>query len=552
MPWDAQDRRRYEDEVPVAARTLAAAAEAAADDEAPAAGPGEVEPMPPRGVRARVDGRDVVVSWQPGPGPAGPVTYRVVRRTGRAGTAREVAVGELPGTEITDTEAPVGTDARYAVVAVRGGRGVSEPVETSPVMITPEVCDLRVRAGEASVTASWQAPAEAVRVDAWRREGAAPRGPGDGVRVETDGAGFRDCDVRPDAEYFYRVRAVYLTSNGHARASEGLVRRVTPGPPPPPVLDLAVSADGGTGVRVHWTRPPRGRVVLRVGPEPSRWEPGAVVGPDEVAAHGPEAVREPEPVPGPEPVREGDPGPGRERAELLLDAGIGHVLAVTVAGDRAVVGRSVRIATAPPVGGLRAERFDTSVRLGWTWPDEAAAALVSWTPEPPGGPEHARGPGGSGSARCTRRQYGADGGFEAAMGSDPVRVSVRTVVVAGGEEAVGAPVSVTVPGRAVISYRVETAGLLRRERVVHLVADRACAMPEVSVVYAEGEVQPHSGAQGRVLATLPSRRLDAGERVSVRVRPPRGSGPGWLMCFPAADDDRAARLRQPPVKELRL
>ncbi|GAA0981760.1 hypothetical protein GCM10009551_025570 [Nocardiopsis tropica] len=551
MPWNAQDRRRHEGEE--AARTLTAAVEAA-DDEAPADGLEDVEPMPPRGARARVDGRDVVVSWQPVPGPAGPVTYRVVRRTGRAGTAREVAVGELSGTEITDTEAPVGTDARYAVVAVHGGRAVSEPVETSPVTITPEVCDLRVRAGEASVTASWQAPAEAVRVDAWRREGAAPRGPGDGVRVETDGAGFRDRDVRPDAEYFYRVRAVYLTSNGHARASEGLVLRATPGPPPPPVLDLTVSADDGTGVRVHWTRPPRGRVVLRVGPEPSRWEPGAVVGPDEAAAHGPEAVwePEPEPVPGPEPVREGDPGPGRERAELLLGAGISHVLAVTVAGDRAVVGRSVRIATAPPVGGLRAERFDTSVRLGWTWPDEAAAALVSWTPETPGGPEHTRGPDGSGSARCTRRQYGADGGFEAAMGSDPVRVSVRTVVVTGGEEAVGAPVSVTVPGRAVISYRVETAGLLRRERVVHLVADRACAMPEVSVVYAEGEVQPHSGAQGRVLATLPSRRLDAGERVSVRVRPPRGSGPGWLMCFPAADDDRAARLRQPSVKELRL
>ncbi|MFJ9553109.1 hypothetical protein ACIRPH_04805 [Nocardiopsis sp. NPDC101807] len=546
MPWDAQDRRGHEDEE--AAHTLAAAAEAAADDGAPATGLGEVEPLPPRGARARVDGRDVVVSWQPGPSRAGPVSYRVVRRTGRAGSAREVAVGEPSGTEITDTEAPVGTDVRYAVVAVRGGRGVSEPAETSPVMITPEVCDLRVRAGEASVTASWQVPAEAVRVDAWRREGEAPRGPGDGVRVETDGAGFRDGDVRPDAEYFYRVRAVYLTSNGHARASEGLVLRATPGPPPPPVLDLAVSAGDGAGVRVHWTRPPRGRVVLRVGPDPSRWEPGTPVGPDEVAAHGPEVLGEPAPG----PVREGDPGPGLERAELLLGAGTSHVLAVTVAGDRAVVGRSVRIATAPPVGGLRAERFDTSVRLGWTWPDGAAAALVSWAPEPSGDPEHALVPDGSGGARCTRRQYGADGGFEAAMGSGPVRVSVRTVVAAGGEETVGAPVSVTVPGRAVISYRVETAGLLRRERVVHLVADRACAMPEVSVVYAEGEVQPHSGAQGRVLATLPSRRLDAGERVSVRVRPPRGAGPGWLMCFPAADDDRAAHLRQPSVKELRL
>ncbi|MFD3684295.1 hypothetical protein ACFWTE_05695 [Nocardiopsis sp. NPDC058631] len=521
MPWDAQDRRRHEDGVPAARLD-------------------GVELPPPQGARARVEGRDVVVSWQPGPGP-GALTHRVARRTGRPGTAREVPVGEVSGTEITDVGAPVGTQIRYAVVAVRDGRAVSEPVETHPVVITPEVCALRVCADDVSVSASWRIPAEAVRVEVRRGEGAAPRGAGDGARVETDGAGFRDVDVRPDTEYFYLVRAVYLASDGRARASEGLVRRASPGPLPAPVRDLSVSPDGGTRVWARWTRPSRGRVVLRVGPEPARWAPGTVADPEELASHGPEVLQEPGPSP------EGEPGPGQERVELCLGAGTSHVLAATVAGGRAVVGDSVRITTAPPVEGLCAERFDTSVRLVWTWPDGAAAALVSWRSDLPGVP----GSRSANALRCTRRQYEANGGFEAPMGPDEVRANVRAVVVSGGEEAVSAPAFVTVAGRAVIAYRVEPAGLLRRERVVHLVAERACAMPEVSVVYAEGAVQPHSGDQGRVLATLPARRLGAGERVSVRVRPPRGSGDGWLMCFPA-DDDRAARLRQPSVKELRL
>ncbi|OOC52881.1 MULTISPECIES: hypothetical protein [Nocardiopsis] len=1143
-----------------AARALAAAVDVAADDEVLAARLGEVEPLPPRGVEARVDGRSVVVTWQPSPSLAGTVTYRVTRRTGRDGSAREVPVGELSGTEITDTGAPVGSEARYTVVAVRGGRGVSEAVSTPPVMIAPEVSSLRVCAGEREVSGSWEAPVEAVRVEVLRGEGAPPRGAGDGVRVETDGTGFRDTGVRTDVEYHYRIRAIYVTSNGHARGSAGLVRRASPGPCPAPVRDLSVRPDGGTDFVASWTSPPRGRVVLRVGAEPPEWPPGTVVGPDDLDSYGREVEQRPvtgdaeetagatgtagtgeiagaarvagttgtvgtdrvagaggitggataagsagtvrdtgvtgiggaiegdraarapgtgpvgaggatgaagfagasgatratgptevssgtripgtawdtnthqvpdtdraagttwipdaaqasgtadavetgtsnggpgstAPAPGtgdavpapatgvtgfaraevPGPVtheeregvrilgpadkaevavrnsqahafgapgsRPGDPAPGasgasnapgvpsatstpgtsgapdspgipgtsggsdatitpgipntpgasgtsntpgvpdapgipgpmdttntlddpgtlgvpepasdgeregvrvigpaatsgggdgehavappgtpaagehpdtgstdptaaqeqatwegvrvigpaertgsgtrgggrharsapdptapteptahegvpdvgfaketwfstwtdqirstgahaaqtageahlphpgrsapveggtwtgpqeeqardtaptgtravdhghvprpgypdpaenghqegarapgtgeadvedggthvpraghtvpdtypvapaaggeregvrilgptaaagtgsrtngdhaahrtprpagpgaetgsaapagaadgggratgpgdhapeaagnvdgpvgdrpvgdghsrpeaadggRTLAALTLGSGTHHVLAVTVAGDQAVVGTSVRVTAAPPVRDLHAERFDTSVRLGWTWPDDAAAALVAWRPEAPGAE-----PWIGGELRCTRLQYACDGGFEAPMSPDSVRVNVRAVVPFEGGEAVSAPTGVTVPGRAVLDYRVEAAGLLRRDRLVHVFAEEDCDMPEVSVVYAEGPVQPHSAAQGLVLAVFPAQHLAAGEWVSVRVRPPRGTGEGWLMCFPSDEEDRRVRLRQPPVRELR-
>ncbi|WP_435113024.1 hypothetical protein [Nocardiopsis synnemataformans] len=1034
-----------------AARALAAAADAAADDEALTARLGEVATLPPRGVETRVDGRSVVVSWQPSPTLAGSVTYRVTRRTGRDGSAREALVGELSGSEITDTGAPVGAEARYAVVAVRGGTGVSEEASSAPVMIAPEVSSLRVRAGERSVSGSWQAPAEAVRVEVLRGVGAPPRGAGDGVRVETDGSGFCDTDVEMDVEYHYRVRAVYVTSNGHARGSAGLVRRASPGPCPEAVRDLSVVPDGGADFRASWTRPSRGKVVLRVGEEPSEWPLGTVVGPDDLESYGREVAQTPVaddegfpegggtdrrsgtgvragagrasvPLPGPanghadlaraglpseeregvrvlgpgerttghtrttippydahgphaprtgaavpeetgvrpregafhdtgrthtasheeggarphesalhdtgrthpvlpeegghgeaegvrvlgpgerspaetrdadhgtdprrggfadeegEGVRilapgerasgqsraapgqdaraphtpsggsaapggaegdrapdpagrpgsrtrsvgrharlspaaespapavtgeedgvlgapartgmdarderkrsvdaqavpaadgadlprvvlpsppaggegegarvlssagrtgadlhdgeartenppshrtaagdrpgggsgggpvvppqdvalhdrvegsaatglltdaaargtghggtathsrhegpegpgapdsrveggpgtpggtrgecekaetpgtpgdrgaststrapgnpgtpatpgasgahgaetagappwhrgtaattgvQGDPGttatgaapwnrgatttavPGnrmtaaeeqgahqaqasqeeRERVAFTLESGTNHILAVTVAGDQAVVGVSVRVTAAPPVEGLRAERFDTSVRLGWTWPEDACAAIISWRPEERGTETWT-----GGELRCTRRQYSSDGGFETLMGPESVRVDVRAVVPFEGGEAVSSAASVTVPGRAVLDYRVESAGLLRRDRVVHLVAEEDCTMPEVVVVYADGPVQPHTADQGTVLAVLPAQYLSAGEWVSVRVRPPRGTGQGWLMCFPADDDGQGVRLRQPPVRELR-
>lgn len=236
----------------------------------------------------------------------------------------------------------------------------------------------------------------------------------------------------------------------------------------------------------------------------------------------------------------------RERVAFTLESGTNHILAVTVAGDQAVVGVSVRVTAAPPVEGLRAERFDTSVRLGWTWPEDACAAIISWRPEERGTETWT-----GGELRCTRRQYSSDGGFETLMGPESVRVDVRAVVPFEGGEAVSSAASVTVPGRAVLDYRVESAGLLRRDRVVHLVAEEDCTMPEVVVVYADGPVQPHTADQGTVLAVLPAQYLSAGEWVSVRVRPPRGTGQGWLMCFPADDDGQGVRLRQPPVRELR-
>ena len=129
---------------------------------------------------------------------------------------------------------------------------------------------------------------------------------------------------------------------------------------------------------------------------------------------------------------------------------------------------------------------------------------------------------------------------------------MHTVTDEGEEESVSAPVTVTVPGRTVLDYRVETVGVLRRERVVHLTAVSSGPVPEIVVVHCPGLVQPYSATQGQVLAVFAPGQRAAGEHVSVRVNPPRGRGPAWLMCFPRGEGAQNVRLRQPSVKELRL
>ena len=520
-----------------AAHALSEAVAGAADDTVLADRLSQVPPVAPRSVSARVDGRRVVISWVPGSEPSGALGHRVVRVTGRGGAGRETPIADLSGTETVDEQAPVGTEVRYFVQSVREGPIMSTPVFTVPVILTPEVEDLHLCVDERQVLGTWKAPGEAVRVEVLRAEGAPPRGPGDGTPVPVDGAGFTDTSVCVGREYFYRVRALYLTSSGQGCGSEGIVRRAAPLPRPRPVTDLEV-VRATRGVVVSWTCPPGGRVALWVGQRPPRWRSGQSLSTGELADFGREVVETP--VLGPR---------GRAHVSVRVPAGVCHVLAVTVGTDRIVAGDRIRLVSVPAVENLRAERLDTTVRLSWEWPEHTAQALILWRA---GSVAGAAGPERFGQVRCARQQYERDGGFEVDMGTDEVEVSVHTVTDEGAEESVSAPVTVTVPGRTVLDYRVETVGVLRRERVVHLTAVSSGPVPEIVVVHCPGLVQPYSATQGQVLAVFAPGPRAAGEHVSVRVHPPRGQGPAWLMCFPRGEGAQNVRLRQPSVKELRL
>ncbi|WP_026118203.1 fibronectin type III domain-containing protein [Nocardiopsis salina] len=567
-----------------AARALASAVEVAADDTVLAGRLAEIAPAAPRSVAVRMEGSRAVVAWQPSPSLAGGVRYRVERVTGRGTAERGAVVGEVAGTELVDTELPVGTDVRYAVVAVRGGRASSHPVVCEPVMLAPDVADLRLRAGRYAVTASWRVPEEAVRVEVLRRCGAPPRNAGDGVGVPTDGTGFQDHAVEPGVEYFYRIRAVYLTSAGRTRSSAGLVLRAEPGPGPLPVSDLAV-AYREEGTVVSWpSSSARGRVALWVGRREPAWEAGARLSGQDLAAFGDEVVEPPGPVEG-----------GRTGVRVPVLAGRSHVLAVTVDGEQRLAGAHRRITRVPRVEDLQAQRSGAQVRLSWTWPEHASSALVEWRPVDSGGisggrcegADEGRGPGGghvgevhgeaasdvwlrrcddprngndggledsSGRMFCARCPDESEGGFEAPMGPGPVEVSVRTVMPACPGEAMSAPVRAGVPGAVVVAYRVEAVGWWRRDRAVHLTAETSGTVPEIAVVHAPERVQPHSVAQGQVLATFSAGVRRAGEHTQVRVRPPPGAEPGRLVCFPVPDLEGPTRAhpRRPSERELRL
>src|SRR5699024_9020905 len=173
----------------------------------------------------------------------------------------------------------------------------------------------------------------------------------------------------------------------------------------------------------------------------------------------------------------------------------------TVGTDRIVAGDRIRLVSVPAVENLRAERLDTTVRLSWEWPEHTAQALILWRA---GCVVGAAGPERFVQVRCTRQSYERNGGFAADLSIYEVEVSVHTVTDEGAEESVSAPVTVTVPGRPVLDYRVETVGVLRRERVVHLTAVSSGPVPEIVVVHCTGLDQPYSAQQGQVLAVLAS------------------------------------------------
>ncbi|GAB3212320.1 hypothetical protein GCM10027294_37930 [Marinactinospora endophytica] len=517
-----------------AAHALHQALELAADDDDLAERLAAIPPLPPGRPRARVDGDRIVVTWSPSPSQYGDITYQVVRRSGRGGAAGEIRLTTTGALEYVDTTAEVGTEVRYGVSAIREGRARSATAVTGALMRTPDVTGVRLTSVRSTVTASWRKPPRAIRVDVLRGEGGPPRGVGDGVRIETGDSGFRDTALRPGVLYCYRIQAVYLTPDGRTRLSPGVLTTVTPTAPLSPVRDLALLPDpAGTGtVRLTWTPPEYGEVVLRRGGEPPRWAPGTAVDAAELDSFGPELPRSEEIV------------DGRAVLELTVPAGRHHLLATTTSGGGAVVGDHVEVVSSEPVRGLRAERLDQVTRLSWTWPERSSTALVSWGET-----------GTETEQRCSRRRYEAEGGFEAPVGTGTVRIRVRAVVATLQGELIGPPTELFLQGRSVIDYHIRPSGLFRRRRRIELRVDRPCDIPEIAVVHCAGSVQPYSAHQEgvEILERIPGRRMEPEEPVSVEVTLPGGSGPGWLMCFVSRrEDETYVKLRQPSVKELRL
>ncbi|MGH3202349.1 MAG: hypothetical protein ACRDOA_12665 [Streptosporangiaceae bacterium] len=492
-----------------------------------------IAPPPPAEASARVDGNHVLITWKPSPASAGPVQYRVMRGTDRAPASPSegrAAVTRTERTDVTDGEAPAGTELFYSVFAARGGDAWSPPAGAPPVIFIPEVADVSVSVSDASVGASWRPHPGADAVRVVRRQDRPPRGPDDGTAVEASLTGFTDTGLRTGTEYHYQIVTSYRGADGGHRHSAGVVIQAVPEPAlrPVDVLDVTGPGDSTTVFVAGWTPPPYGRVRLVLSDLPLPWPAGTCLGPADTAG-----LAE---IPG-IPHHGTD---GRDVLELRPPTGKHYVTALTLGRNAAVVGSNAEVWLAVPVRGLSAHRMHDEVRLGWIWPDHATDAMVRW----PGG-EHG----------CSRRSYEDEGGVVVRIGAAQTTVEVRAIYPRRGGPLISPGVKAQVPARGVaVSYRIRHTSWRPRQRTFELATEEATRLPTLVVVRTTSRYAPDDPHQGETIKRVEPQDISPGQPVTFTVE--TGKGPAWVACFvdpdtPAAPA-RGILLFPPPGEEMRI
>ena len=491
-----------------AARLLDQATTIASDDARLLERLAALPPPPPRHPAARVDGDNVLITWDPSPALVGRLHYRVMRGQGRAPASPaegSAVVTQTSRRDVADTEAPPGSELCYSVFATRSGDAWSPPAATQPVMFTPDVTDVSVETAETSVALSWRVHPGTDVVLARRTDGRLPAGTGDGTRIEASLVGLTDTGLRTGTDYCYRITASYRTPGGQRRQSAGIVVPVTPAAEPETVADLAVQVpSGGTAMVAAWLPPRHGQVRLMLSDGPPRWPAGTRVTSADMAG-----LRQ---LPG-IPRRGAD---GRDFLELNLPSGRHHIVALTTAGRTVVVGNSAEIGVVEPVRDISALRLGDVVRLSWVWPGGATEAEVRW-------------PGGE--RRYSRRIYDDEGGVTVRVGRGGTVIEVAAIYAHPGGELTAPAVRTSLAGQGfTMSYRIHRAGPLHpRQRVVEITAEQAGSLPPLVVVRATGRLPPDDPAEGQTVARVEPQPIAPGEPVTVTVNVPRGAA--WLACF---------------------
>lgn len=200
-----------------------------------------------------------------------------------------------------------------------------------------------------------------------------------------------------------------------------------------------------------------------------------------------------------------------------------------------------------PVDRLRALRRGDRLLLTWIWPDDSVEAQVRWWSEDDR-------PGLRGSARCSRRLFDHDGGFELPAGRTRLTITVEALVY--GDQLDGEPPSslVVEPPRPAVRY-VPSVKKGRRKWIVTMTfaGETDCSLPPVVVVLGTGSYMPASTRDGEVVHTVPPQAVAAGAPASVSFELAPQRGTRWLVCLPAdADSDAGVDLRPASLHRLRV
>ncbi|MEU7390675.1 hypothetical protein [Streptomyces tanashiensis] len=513
---------------------------------------GRPRPQEDSPLTARLDGDRVLLSWPVRDGR----NWRAVRLT--RGSDRPAGI-PVPGTRgsAVDHGPQRGTLVRYAVFPLADGVVDAPPLVSQPLLVAPDVEDLTVADGPACLAVRWTRPPRTPRVTVTVHAGA-PAGAGDVLaRHDADTDTHTFTQLRPGS-YLVRVVCHHSSPEGRVVESAGVQAAGTVHLWPEPLTALTAEPDPAGGVRFAGRGADGADVRLVAWADPIAAPPqGACLRTDALPARLPWAAY------------------GTDRPVEPPSGFSGLITAVSVLGERAVAGPSVRVDIPAPVTGLRGLReSDGHVRLVFDWPDGAGAVEVEW--EQSGVRERTRTsrsrflreglrlPIGPASARigvraASRHEPHAEPAPEPEAAAHPGSGTDGTVVVRR------APAALTLPGDVVVSFRLVTRrrGLSSRRPVAVEVTvtgglregapDTGTPLPDFVLVRRGGDAasaRPRHHEDGDVLVRLTGTELAASSRTTHELPPGLLRPPYALRAFLAGENAASVRLEEPALSTL--
>jgi hypothetical protein len=197
--------------------------------------------------------------------------------------------------------------------------------------------------------------------------------------------------------------------------------------------------------------------------------------------------------------------------------------------------------TPRPVARLRWLRRGERLVLTWDWPPGSVEALVRWQSD-------ADLPGRRGSARCSKRQYDHDGGFELRVGREGAEITVEALGYwdrpnsqdSATLRITPAPPAVTYDPRLRREWRHWKEwlgkGMVRWMATVRFASEANLSLPSVLVVLGTGGYRPQSALEGEVVHVVAPQQLLAGVPASVSFELTLPRGTCWLVCLRAEDE----------------
>ncbi len=431
----------------------------------------------PAHLRAVCDAGSVKLFWRPGLGHDGDTVYVVCRTQERLPSAPTdgVPVHRGRGDACVDAHAPVARMVQYGVFAVSEDRPSSSPATVS-VTLLPPVSRLKAAVGPDSIALHWSAHPEAEVEVIWTAPGAPP------VPVPVTGTGCQLTGLAEGQAQHFEVTAIYRGLGGTELRSIPEQISAIPRAEARPIQKLqarTVEADGVTRVRITWTPADNSEVrIVRADTEPA-WPLGAVVSEEEMTEAGTELT--------------GDmiSGHSSRGLEVVLPAGVHHIVPFSIGGTGIVVGRAATVAFTDPVRHLVVTPFATYATVAWEWPSNARLAELAWELD-----------GDADAVLIDQAQYRSEGGARVLLGRGPCTIEVRAVIMVGDASFTSPPVQAVISEvvAPAISYKISSIRPFGgRSKKVVFSSEDTCRDVRVRMVAVPGLVMPTSSAAGVTL-----------------------------------------------------